>query len=96
MVKRALTDSDVKEKKVLVRVDFNVPIEQGIDIIRDYDHRLRSTLPTIEYLIGQSSKVILCSHLGRPKGQIGENLRLAPIGERLSELLGLPVFQVHF
>jgi len=91
MVKRALTDIDVKEKKVLVRVDFNLPIEQGIDIIRDYDHRLRSTLPTIEYLIGQSSKVILCSHLGRPKGQIVENLRLAPIGDRLSELLKLPV-----
>jgi phosphoglycerate kinase len=91
MVKRALTDIDVKDKKVLVRVDFNVPIEQGIDIVKNYDHRLRSTLPTIEYLIGQSSKVILCSHLGRPKGQIVENLRLAPIGDRLSELLRIPV-----
>jgi phosphoglycerate kinase len=91
MVKRALTDIDVKEKKVLVRVDFNIPIDQGIGTMKDYDHRLRSTLPTIDYLVGQSSKVILCSHLGRPHGQVDESLRLSPIGDRLSELLGIPV-----
>ena len=84
MPKKALTDIDVKGKKVLVRVDFNVPIEQGSDGIALYDQRLRSTLPTIEYLRNQSSIVILCSHLGRPKGKVDEELRLAPIGDRLS------------
>tara|TARA_B100000029_G_scaffold106879_3_gene97670 strand:+ start:5670 stop:6866 length:1197 start_codon:yes stop_codon:yes gene_type:complete len=91
MPKRALTDLDVKGKRVLVRVDFNVPIEQGIDAIALYDQRLRSTLPTIKYLRDQSSIVILCSHLGRPKGEVDETLRLAPIGDRLSQLLGCPV-----
>ena len=83
MPKRALTDIDVEGKRVLVRVDFNVPIEQGLDGIALYDQRLRSTLPSIEYLRSQSSIVILCSHLGRPKGEVDESLRLAPIGERL-------------
>ena len=87
MPKKALTDIDVKGKKVLVRVDFNVPIEQGADGIDLYDQRLRSTLPTIEYLRNQSSIVILCSHLGRPKGQVDEELRLAPIGDRLLSLI---------
>ena len=91
MPKKALTDIDVKGKKVLVRVDFNVPIEQGAAGIALYDQRLRSTLPTIEYLRNQSSIVILCSHLGRPKGEVDEELRLAPIGDRLSQLLGCPV-----
>ena len=91
MPKRALTDIDVEGKRVLVRVDFNVPIEQGLDGIALYDQRLRSTLPSIEYLRSQSSIVILCSHLGRPKGEVDESLRLAPIGERLSQLLDYPV-----
>ena len=91
MPKRALTDIDVEGKRVLVRVDFNVPIEQGLDGIALYDQRLRSTLPSIEYLQSQSSIVILCSHLGRPKGEVDESVRLAPIGERLSQLLDYPV-----
>ena len=91
MVKRSLSELDVAGKRVLVRVDFNVPIEQGIEAIASYDQRLRATLPTIEYLIGQGSRTLLCSHLGRPNGQVVESLRLAPVGDRLAKLLDRPV-----
>ena len=91
MVKRSLSQLDVAGKRVLVRVDFNVPIEQGIEAIASYDQRLRATLPTIQHLIAQGSRAILCSHLGRPNGQVAEPLRLAPVGERLAALLGHPV-----
>lgn len=91
MTKRALAQLDVDGKTVLVRVDFNVPIEQGVEFIANYDHRLRATLPTIEYLVERQCKVILCSHLGRPRGSVDETLRLAPVGERLATLLGRPV-----
>ena len=76
---------------MLVRVDFNVPIDQGIEGISLYDQRLRATLPTINYLVEQGSKVVLCSHLGRPKGEVVEELRLAPVGDRLAFLLERPV-----
>jgi phosphoglycerate kinase len=88
MAKRVLSGLDVKGKKVLVRVDFNVPIEQGVGAIAAYDHRLRATLPTILYLVEQGSKVILCSHLGRPGGKVVDSLRMAPVGDRLAALLG--------
>ena len=91
MAKRRLDQLDVAGKKVLVRVDFNVPIDQGIEGISLYDQRLRATLPTINYLIEQGSKVVLCSHLGRPKGEVVEGLRLAPVGDRLAFLLERPV-----
>ena len=91
MAKRSLTSLDVEGKRVLVRVDFNVPIEQGVEAIALYDQRLRATLPTIRYLIDKGSKVILCSHLGRPRGQVVEDLRLAPVGDRLAVLLDHPV-----
>ncbi len=91
MAKRTLKDVDVKGKRILVRVDFNVPIEQGTDSIAQYDHRLRATLPTIQYLLEQNSKVIICSHLGRPKGQVVETMRMEPVGQRLSVLLSRPV-----
>ncbi len=91
MNKRALSQLDVNGKTVLVRVDFNVPIEQGVEFIANYDHRLRATLPTIEYLLERQCKVVLCSHLGRPGGKVDETLRLAPVGERLAALLGRPV-----
>ncbi len=91
MVKRNLDQLDVNGKKVLVRVDFNVPIEQGVEAIASYDQRLRATLPTIHYLVERDCKVILCSHLGRPAGKVDEGLRLGPVGDRLALLLGRPV-----
>ena len=94
MSKKTLTDLNISGKKVLVRVDFNVPIEQGIEAISDYDQRLRATLPTIQYLINQDCKIILCSHLGRPGGSVKEELRLAPVGDRLANLLGMPVLNL--
>ena len=91
MSKKTLTDLNLAGHHVLVRVDFNVPIEQGIESISNYDQRLRATLPTIKYLIDNDCKIILCSHLGRPNGKVEEELRLAPIGDRLSTLLEMPV-----
>ena len=91
MAKRTLKDVDVRGKRVLVRVDFNVPIEQGVKAIASYDHRLRMTLPTIQYLLEQNSRIILCSHLGRPGGKVVEELSMAPLGQRLSVLLSRPV-----
>ncbi len=91
MAKRQLTQLDVAGKTVLVRVDFNVPIEQGVEIIAQYDQRLRATLPTIDYLLERDCKVVLCSHLGRPRGEVDEALRLFPVGDRLGILLGRPV-----
>jgi phosphoglycerate kinase len=91
MGKRSLSSLDVTGKKVLVRVDFNVPIEQGVEAIASYDQRLRATLPTIHYLLERDCRVILCSHLGRPRGKVDDSLRLAPVGDRLATLLGHPV-----
>jgi len=86
--KQTVRDIDARGKRALVRVDFNVPMEGGR--ILD-DLRLRAALPTIEALRQSGAKVILCSHLGRPKGKVVESLRLAPVAARLSELLGAPV-----
>ena len=91
MTKRGLTGLDVAGKRMLVRVDFNIPIEQGIEAIASYDQRLRATLPTIHYLLERDCRVILCSHLGRPGGNVTEELRLAPVGDRLGFLLDRPV-----
>ncbi|MBP2001440.1 phosphoglycerate kinase [Paenibacillus shirakamiensis] len=88
MTKKSVRDVEVAGKRVFVRVDFNVPLEDGK--ITD-DTRIRETLPTINYLIEKGAKVILASHLGRPKGEFVESLRLTPAAERLSELLGKPV-----
>jgi phosphoglycerate kinase len=88
MRKRTLRDVDVAGKRVLVRVDFNVPLDG--DRILD-DLRIRAVLPTIEYLRDRGARVILCSHLGRPKGEPDDKYRLAPVARRLSELLGAPV-----
>jgi phosphoglycerate kinase len=86
-----LSASDVSGKRVLVRVDFNVPLEDGS--ITD-DTRIRAALPTINDLTGKGAKVILCSHFGRPKG-VTEALRLTPVANRLSELLGQPVIKCN-
>ena len=91
MGKRLLQQMEVQGKRVLVRVDFNVPIEQGREHIASYDHRLRQTLPTIQHLREQGAKAILCSHLGRPSGKVVDELRLWPVGDRLGVLLGCEV-----
>ena len=91
MKKKTIENIDARGKHVLVRVDFNVPIEQGVQYLASYDHRLRATLPTIRYLVGQNSKIVLCSHFGRPKGKVAEELRMEPVAKRLSELLSQPV-----
>jgi phosphoglycerate kinase len=83
-----MRDVDVRGKRVLVRVDFNVPLE-GTRITDDT--RIRAALPTVRYLLDRDARVILMSHLGRPDGKVVEGLRMAPVAARLSELLGQPV-----
>ncbi len=90
MNKQSIRDVELRGKRVLVRVDFNVPLDMENNTISD-DSRIRAVLPTIKYLMDEGGKVILCSHLGRPKGEVVEGLRLAPVAERLSELLEFPV-----
>ena len=82
-----LRDIEVNNKRVLVRVDFNVPLDEETGVITD-DSRIRAVLPTIKYLIDHRAKVILCSHLGRPKGKVVDKLRLAVVAQRLSQILG--------
>ena len=90
MPKKTVEDIEVKGKRVLVRVDFNVPLTANTGAIRD-DSRIRASLPTIKYLVDHKAKIIICSHLGRPEGKVVENLRMRPITQRLSQLIGLPV-----
>ena len=90
MNKQTVKDIDISGKKVLVRVDFNVNLDEKTGKITD-DSRIRAALPTIDYLIEKKAKIILCSHLGRPDGKVVESLRLKPVAERLSELAGKPV-----
>ena len=90
MKKRTVRDIEVKGKKVLVRVDFNVPMDINTGAISN-DSRIQASLPTIKYLVDHKARIILCSHLGRPEGKVVEELRMAPIAQRLSQLIGLPV-----
>src|SRR5450755_767675 len=89
MNKKTIRDIDVAGKRVLVRVDFNVPLDTEQHITDDT--RIKAALPTIQYLLDHGAAVILMSHLGRPKGQVVETMRLTVVATRLGELLGRPV-----
>lgn len=89
MNKKTVKDIDVKEKKVLVRCDFNVPQDENGNITDN--RRIVSSLPTIKYLIENGAKVIICSHLGRPKGEVKKEFSLAPVAKELSKQLGVEV-----
>ena len=86
--KKSITDVEVKGKRVLVRCDFNVPLDNGVIT---NDKRIVASLPTIKYLLDGGAKVILCSHLGRPKGEFVPEFSLKPVAARLAELLGVKV-----
>lgn len=88
-MKKTVRDIDVAGKRVLVRVDFNVPMDENKNITDDT--RIKAALPTIQYLINNNAKVILVSHLGRPKGKVNPEYSLKPVAKRLSELLGKQV-----
>ncbi|MGC9358497.1 MAG: phosphoglycerate kinase, partial [Anaerolineae bacterium] len=88
MKKKTVRDLDLKGKRVLMRADFNVPLQNGT--ITD-DNRIRAALPTIKYILDHGASLILMSHLGRPKGQVKPELSLKPVAERLGELLDMPV-----
>jgi len=87
--KKSVEDIELKGKKVIVRVDFNVPLDKEGNITDDT--RIRAALPTINYILEKGATVILMSHLGRPKGEVREDMRLAPVAKRLGELLGKEV-----
>ena len=89
MNKKTVRDIDLKGKKVLVRCDFNVPYDEN-RVITD-NRRIVAALPTINYLLENNCKVILCSHLGRPKGEVKPEFSLAPVAAELSKLLGKEV-----
>jgi phosphoglycerate kinase len=91
--KQTIRDVDVQGKRVLVRVDFNVPLTEDADgrwTVAD-DTRIRAALPTIQYLLDNGAALILCSHLGRPKGGVQDELKMDPVAHRLSELIDRPV-----
>ena len=89
MNKKTVKDIDVKGKKVLVRCDFNVPLDENGRITDNT--RITAALPTIKYLMDRGAKVVLCSHLGRPKGEVNEKYSLKPVAEELTDLLSTDV-----
>ena len=88
-MKKTIRDIELKGKRVLIRCDFNVPLDSNQNITDDT--RIRAALPTLEYMIDHGAKVVVMSHLGRPKGKAAAEFSLAPVAVRLSELLGKPV-----
>ncbi len=93
MNKKNIRDIDISGKRVLMRVDFNVPLDKDLKI--DDDARIKAALPTIKYAIENGARVILMSHLGRPKGKVQDSMRLEPVAERLSGLLGKDVKKLN-
>ena len=93
MNKKTVKDIDLKEKRVLVRCDFNVPMDQNRNITDN--RRIVSALPTIQYLLEQNCKLVLCSHLGRPKGEFKPEYSLKPVAKELSKLLGKEVIMAN-
>jgi phosphoglycerate kinase len=93
MNKKMIRDVDVKGKRVLLRVDYNVPLDEAMKITDDT--RIQKSLPTIRYLIENGAKVILMSHIGRPKGQVVDKYRLDPVAKRLGEFLGKKVLKLN-
>lgn len=89
MAIKSIRDMDIKGKRVFIRVDFNVPVDQAA-VVKD-DTRIRRSIPTIEYAVGQGARTILASHLGRPKGERKPEMSLRPVATRLHELLGKEV-----
>jgi phosphoglycerate kinase len=94
MEKLNVKDCDFKNKRVIMRVDFNVPLDKKLDIADDI--RIKSSIPTIKYILEQNpKKIILMSHLGRPDGKVKEELRLNPVAKKLQQLLGQNVLKLN-
>ena len=89
---KTIKDIDIRAKRLLIRVDFNVPLDDNLKV--SDDNRIKASLPTIEYCLQRGAKLILMSHLGRPKGKVIEKMRLTPVAHRLSELIGKEVKKV--
>lgn len=88
-MKKTVQDIEVEGKRILVRADYNVPLSEDGEVLND--KRIRATLPTLTYLLERGARVIIMTHLGRPKGEVVENLRTNPVAEKLSEVIGHPV-----
>ncbi|MBU0536298.1 MAG: phosphoglycerate kinase, partial [Nanoarchaeota archaeon] len=92
---KTLKDFKFKDKRVLVRCDFNVPLDSKKEHITD-DWKIKKTIPTIRYLLDRGTKqIVLMSHLGRPKGEVVENLNMNKVADRLAELLGQPILKLN-